>query len=315
MQNLQTLFLLIALLAFSACGGASKQVETTAEEPALPEGAIPMHYDRHLVLDAMLSDSIAARLIFDTGNTHLLLDSTFYAEQIGDRVPLLRSMFGGAGDGMESARMAMHEWRYRVGEEAMSERMAVVMNLRKIVGDKADGMFGMNLMQGRRVELNYADGYMRFLSTADSVAQDFVRLPCTWLDERQSRILLPLTLTFSDGSTFSGRFLVDTGMPDALSLNSTTADRLKLHARFPEAVRKTYAVGGVGGSAEEYEFTAKTIVVGGMAVAEVQAAWSANEQGSLSDTRYDGLVGNALLAQFDVIVDFEACAIYLRLNR
>lgn len=314
MSKLVTLFALLLML--SACGGAPTQSEAveTAQVQVIPEGAIPMHYDRHLCLEVELSDSIAARMLFDTGNTHLLLDSTFYVEKIGDRVPLMRSMFGGAGDGMESARMAMHTWRYRLGKEEMTERMAVVMNLRKIVGEKADGMVGMTLMQGRRVLLDYRDGYMQLLATSDLIPQDFVKIPCTWLDESKMRIVLPLELTFGDGSTFKGNFLVDTGMPDALSLNSTTAEHLNLKSRIPNAVRRERAVGGVGGASVEYDFTAKAITVGRVVLHDIEATWSENRQGSLADTRYDGLVGNALLDKFDVIFDFSSCAIYLRKN-
>lgn len=308
--------LVTMLLMLSACGGAPKQNETVeaAPEQVIPEGAIPMHYDRHLSLEVELCDTISARMLFDTGNTHPLLDSTFYMEMIGDRVPLLRSMFGGAGDGMESARMAMHAWRYRLGEEEMTEPMAVVMNLRKIVGEKADGMVGMTLMQGRRALFDYKDGYMQLLAATDSIPQGFVKIPCTWLDDTKMRMVLPLELTFNDGATSKGNFLVDTGMPDALSLGSATADRLNLKGRFTDAVRRERAVGGVGGASVEYEFTAKTITVGGVALPDIEATWSENRQGSLADTRYDGLVGNALLENFDVIFDFSSCTIYLRKN-
>ncbi len=315
MNKLITLFALLLML--SACGGAPTQSEAveTAQVQVIPEGAIPMHYDRHLCLEVELCDTIAARMLFDTGNTHLLLDSTFYAEKIGDRVPLMRSMFGGAGDGMESARMAMHAWRYRLGKEEMTERMAVVMNLRKIVGEKADGMVGMTLMQGRRVRFDYDDGYMQLLAATDSIPQDFVKIPCTWLDDTKMRLVMPLEVAFGDGSTFKGNFLVDTGMPDALSFNSTTAEHLNLKSRIPNAVRRERAVGGVGGASVEYEFSAKAITVGGVALHDIEATWSENRQGSLADTRYDGLVGNALLDKFDVIFDFSSCAIYLRENQ
>ena len=274
MNKLITLFILLLML--SACGGAHKQTEAVeiAPEQVIPDGAIPMHYDRHLCLEVVLCDSIPARMLFDTGNTHLLLDSTFYAEKIGDRVPLLRSMFGGAGDGMESARMAMHTWRYCMGATEMTERMAVVMNLRKIVGEKTDGMVGMTLMQGRRALFDYKSGYMQLLAAADSIPQNFVKISCTWLDDTKMRLVLPLELTFKDGTIFKGNFLVDTGMPDALSFNSTTADRLNLKERFADAVRRERAVGGVGGASVEYDFTVQTITVGGVALHDMQATWS-----------------------------------------
>ncbi len=303
------MFVVVALL--TACGGGAPNVAQQVEpQPKpLPEGAVPMHYDRHLYLDVVVRDSIPARMIFDTGNTHLLFDSTFYADHFG-RVRELRAMLSGAGNGVEQATIDASGWSYRVGAKSFDEPMAVVMNLRRIVGEGADGMLGMRFVKNERVRFNYAEGYLRILNDHEPIAAEYVRVPCKWLDQGVLRMVMPLAVTFKDGFTFEGNFLVDTGMPDALSLNRTTAERLAAH--LTDVRRESYAVGGVGGARIDHLFTTERILLADKVIEGVEASWSENTVGAMSDTRYDGLIGNALLAHFDLIFDFAACTIYLR---
>mgnify|MGYP005606285363 FL=1 len=85
--------------------------------------------------------------------------------------------------------------------------MAIVMDLRKIVGDGVDGLFGLPAMQGKRVEFNYAGGYMRILKPDEKIAEDFTAIQCSWLRNRD-RIIIPLSVTFADGYTLNGNFLM-----------------------------------------------------------------------------------------------------------
>ena len=86
---------------------------------------------------------------------------------------------------MEMANIDASGWSYRVGNKSHTEKMTVVLNLRKIVGDDVDGLFGLPFMQGERVEFNYADGYMRFLTAGEEIANDFMRVDCKWLGNKK----------------------------------------------------------------------------------------------------------------------------------
>lgn len=223
-------------------------------------------------------------------------------------------MLGGAGDGYELTTLDASGWSYRVGEESQTEQMAVVLDLRKILGDGADGLVGMPFMRGRRVEFNYAEGYMRFLAADETIGDDFTAIRCKRLDHME-RIIIPLSVTFDDGYTFNGHFLMDTGMPDELSLNRATANRLKAGGHLADTRRMKFAVGGIGGSRVDNYLKTKQISIGGKAINDIRISYSENEQGALADRRYDGLVGNALFARFDVIFDFEHWVIHLRPNK
>ena len=312
MRNSIKLVVSILCLA-TACSNTNQKKEQQNVKPQLPADAIEMKYQRHLYFDVVLRDSIPARMIFDTGSSNLLLDSTFYATNFGKNKNLRRAMLSGAGDGFQLTTLDASSWNYRVGEVSNSEQMAIVMDLRKIVGDGVDGLFGLPFMLGKRVEFNYADGYIRFLKPEETIAEGCVAIQCKWLNNRD-RIIVPLSVTFADGYTLSGNFLMDTGMPEELSLNSATTNRLRDGGHLADAHRKTIEIGGVGGLRTESYVRAQQIGIGGKTIKDVQISCSENKQGAMADNRFDGLVGNALFAHFDIIFDFESWVMYLRPN-
>ena len=308
-------YLIAAMVLLStACANSTAKNQQTEQTQLIPEGAVEMKYNRHAYFKVMLRDSIPAWMIFDTGSNNLLIDSTFYASTFGEGKNLGRAMLGGAGNGHELTTLDASGWSYSVGEESHTEQMAIIMNLRKILGDGADGLFGLPFMHGKRVEFNYAGGYMRFLAAEEKIGEDFTAIQCNRLDNIE-RIIIPLSVTFSDGYTLDGNFLMDTGMPDELSLNSATANRLKAEGHLANARRMKFEVGGIGGSRTDNYLTTKQITIGGKSINNIRITYSENEKGSLADSRYDGLVGNALFARFDVIFDFVNWVIYLRPNK
>ena len=153
---------------------------------------------------------------------------------------------------------------------------------------------------------------MCFLTAEEEIGEDFTRIPFT-LDGM--RIVLPLAITMNDGNVFDGKFLMDTGMPGTLSLNSTTADRLMMDKHLSDARCMSYSVGGIGGDSQEFMFKTPQITIGGHAIKDLMITWSSNKEGALANAAYDGLIGNELFDRFDVILDFVDNAVYLRPNK
>lgn len=314
MKNLIHIFTVAVLLWATACSNANQQKQQQDTRPQLPADAIEMKYNDHLYFDVILRDSIPARMIFDTGSSNLLLDSTFYSSYFGKNTNLHKAMLSGAGNGFELTTIDASSWSYRIGEVSGTEQKAIVMDLRKILGDGADGLFGLPFMQDKRVEFNYADGYIRFMTPEEKISEDFTAIQCKWLNNKD-RIILPLSVTFADGYTLNGNFLMDTGMPDELSLNSGTTNRLKRDGHLADVGRMIYETGGIGGSrTESYALTGQ-ISIGGKAIKDIRISCSDNEHGAMADNRFDGLAGNGLFARFDVIFDFQNWVIHIRPNK
>lgn len=293
---------------------ATTQLET---EPArtLLEGAIAFDYSNHLYFDVVLRDSVPARMIFDTGNTNLLIDNKLFKEYFAPSETLQRTLIQGTGNSLEAVYRDTSDWKYSIGEYNQTEQGAIIMDLQKILGNEADGMFGMEFMRGRKVEFNYADGYMLILPQEAQPAEGYTCVKCKWLDNREARMVMPISLKINDAVSFDGNFLVDIGSSGGVSLNSSLVAKLKLNRALTDVKKKIYDTGGVGGSRTDYIFTAKGISVAGCELKDVVTDFSGNTQGMMANDNFDGLVGNALFERFDVIFDFAKCEIWLRPNK
>ena len=67
------------ILLVTACAYSTAMKEQTEKKQPIPEGAVEIKYNNHLHFKVMLRDSIPARMVFDTGSSNLIIDSTFYA--------------------------------------------------------------------------------------------------------------------------------------------------------------------------------------------------------------------------------------------
>ncbi len=289
--------------------------EEVEQQKPLPEGAIAFDYSNHLYFDVVLRDSVAARMIFDTGNTNILIDNKLFKEYFAPSETLQRTIIQGTGNSLEAVYRDTSDWRYSIGEYNQTEQGAIIMDLQKIIGNEADGMFGMEFMRGRKVEFNYADGYMLILPQEAQPAEGYTCVKCKWLDNRQARMVMPISLKINETVSFDGNFLVDIGSSGSISLNSSLVAKLKLNRVLTDVRKKIYDTGGVGGSRTDYIFTAEGISVAGCELKDVVTDFSGNTQGMMANDSFDGLVGNALFERFDVIFDFAKCEIWLRPNK
>ena len=289
--------------------------EEVEQRKPLPEGAIAFDYSNHLYFDVVLRDSVPARMIFDTGNTNLLIDNKLFKEYFAPSETLQRTIIQGTGNSLEAVYRDTSDWRYSIGEYNQTEQGAIIMDLQKILGNEADGMFGMEFMRGRKVEFNYADGYMLILPQEAQPAEGYTCVKCKWLDNREARMVMPISLKINETVSFDGNFLVDIGSSGGVSLNSSLVAKLKLNRVLTDVKKKIYDTGGVGGSRTDYIFTAKGISVAGCELKDVVTDFSGNTQGMMANDSFDGLVGNALFERFDVIFDFAKCEIWLRPNK
>jgi hypothetical protein len=254
-------------------------------------------------------------MIFDTGNTNLLIDNKLFKEYFAPSETLQRTIIQGTGNSLEAVYRDTSDWRYSIGEYNQTEQGAIIMDLQKILGNEADGMFGMEFMRGRKVEFNYADGYMLILPQEAQPAEGYTCVKCKWLDNREARMVMPISLKINETVSFDGNFLVDIGSSGGVSLNSSLVAKLKLNRVLTDVKKKIYDTGGVGGSRTDYIFTAKGISVAGCELKDVVTDFSGNTQGMMANDSFDGLVGNALFERFDVIFDFTKCEIWLRPNK
>lgn len=299
--------LIIPLLALAACGGP---VRTDVPGP-LPEDAVPFDYDGHLRFDALLFDTIPARLVFDTGAAGLYVDSTWlaasgYAPQRVSRA----FMPGGAGSQMTQVRILYDTLSFRIDTLAWrSDGLVPVMNLRVILGRDADGIVGQRFFRDRCVAFDLRRGYMRGAAADTLESAGFVRLDA---ERQHDFIYVSARVALDSLHDAEGRFLLDMGCRDAVVLTARAAREAGFDDFSGRKVGYATLSGGVGGAASSCFCRAAGITLGGHAFKNVPVEVSRNESGFLARTDIVGIIGNELLERFDFAIDFVAPALWLR---
>jgi Aspartyl protease len=107
---------------------------------------------------------------------------------------------------------------------------------------------------------------------------------------------LPLTDAFIDGTPAT--LLVDTGSTDSL-VGRDAAERLKLRTDFT----KVSGIAGIGGTSFEHPVTISRLAIGDLTIPERSLIVGPFAMPDLDGIRPDGILGNDIMARFDVDLD------------
>lgn len=313
MKHYLLTLIFIVMFIFS-CKGAEESTSPTPTPQAItiPEDAIPFDFDSHIYFDVLIDDTTHATLAFDTGNTGLLLDKKFYNDVFGSYRTLRNAMVRGAGNQIKRATLDMNPWKYRIGEYSRNEDMALILDICSILGDKADGLLGMNLVKDSIVEISYDDSYMRFLPSDYAIDDTYTHIPCSFLDDEHNRLIMPVRITIDDNTVIDGRFLLDTGAGAGIIIGYETSSKYQLSEKLTNAKSTHLVNGGVGGERIDNVSRIKEIEIGGHKTNDEIIYFSTDDRGAISDTRYDGIIGNAILKRYDIIINLSSGDMYIR---
>lgn len=106
-------------------------------------------------------------------------------------------------------------------------------------------------------------------------------------------------------SGIEGNFLVDLGNAIGLILNEDFVTSHNLTDRLAEIHDLEGGMLGVGGMATMRGATAKSVVLGGLELGQTQVFLPESAGGMSSSKRIDGNIGNPVLKQFTVLLDYE----------
>ena len=70
--------------------------------------------------------------------------------------------------------------------------------------------------------------------------------------------------------------------------------------------------GGAGGDSEKVDFRADSASLGTATLRNIVMNYSLDKSGALSGGKYQGLVGNGFLEQFDLVIDFPEQILYFK---
>lgn len=176
-----------------------------------------------------------------------------------------------------------------------------------VEGIPLDGVVGYELLKRFVIRIDYASQRLQILPPADLEARSAgTAVPFTF-DGRMPQVAGSL-----DGLT--GRFDVDTGSRDVLSMNSPFVKSHSLLRRY-DPTPLTVVGWGAGGASYGKVARAREFRLGEVSVPCPLVALSTQAGGTDAERSVAGVIGNGLLRRFTVTFDYPRQLMYLRRGR
>ena len=236
---------------------------------------------------------------FDTGSTNTI--DPKWARAKGVKFdPAGVSTGGGTG---EAANGMARVSRIDIGGLRMTDQIVSVTGLPV---DNWRGLLGYELARSTVVRIEYPARRITFLKP-DSFQkpENAVIVPLRFA--ANSEVLVEASV---DGK--SGEFQLDTGQDFALSMNRPFAERNDLLAKYRKGKKGLAA--GVGGMAGIIVFHPAAFTFGGLTPAVGDAVLLVAKTGSAAEEHIAGAIGNGILKQFTVTLDYARRMAYFEKN-
>jgi hypothetical protein len=180
----------------------------------------------------------------------------------------------------------------------------VVPTVATAVGN--EGRFGWNLFEGKTVEINYTNGVLIIHSRLPKGIKGYSRSKLTFI---HSFVCAKGTFVIG-GKKYPGDFLMDTGSPMAIIMDSTWASK----QHFPRDLKviKTSSFRDARGLPYSTRIVLSPLLtINGFALTDVPIYML----GSQNPVRFEvNYLGNDLLKRFNILLDFKNDALYLKPN-
>lgn len=270
-----------------------------------------VYHGQHIYFKSDFSGK-AANFVFDTGADMVYVDSTFLAGSGLRFSKVGYAMLGGVGGKQQRVKMIFDDAVFRLYGKEYKPKMAPIIQLKPILGDKADGLFGIQELVGKAIIIDYENekiGFVNQLSAADT--EGFVPVD---IEITSNRIYLPVAVSIDDNITITGKAMMDLGSGGSISLSAAVANRYKL-STIKEKFGVTYEQGGIGGKSSSWKFRAKKSTIASFDINDLVLGYSTDSSGALSGKNdHIGLIGNQVWERFYVIIDLKGKKLYLKPN-
>ena len=239
----------------------------------------------HIYLNAEVNGK-PARLVFDTGSSDVYLDSTWLSESGIKYARMGKAMVRGAGNEAKKTTLIFSGVNVSMNGSQYSPQMVPVIDLRAILGDTADGIFGLKNLKEKIIVIDYKNEKLTLLDKlASAQTEGFSRIPIETDSNHPGKILVPIDVTVIPGKVISGKALLDTGSGKGLEFTSKAAAKYGLD-KIQEKNPFYYKHGGVGGESAGYEFAVDKVTADSVLLSRGKARYSTDKAGAMASDEY-----------------------------
>ena len=178
-------------------------------------------------------------------------------------------------------------------------------------GHPNDGVLGGEVFKNAVVEMNLQNGTATFMDEKPWDARKFgTAIPFELLNNSP---IIQAEITLPDGTSFAGKFLVDTGLAGSTGL-VIFEPVTKLHPQILQYANliPDPAVQAVGGNMEFLTSRIPQIQIGPFSMKDPLVLFAKNAHGIYADPNLAGSVGVGLLSRFDVVFDYGEQQMFLQ---
>ena len=267
----------------------------------------------HIYLNAEVNGK-PARLVFDTGSSDVYLDSTWLSESGIKYARMGKAMVRGAGNEAKKTTLIFSGVNVSMNGSQYSPQMVPVIDLRAILGDTADGIFGLKDLKEKIIVIDYKNEKLTLLDKlASAQTEGFSRISIETDLNHPGKILVPIDVTVIPGKVISGKALLDTGSGKCLEFTSKAAAKYGLD-KIQEKNPFYYKHGGVGGESAGYEFAVDKVTAGSVLLSQGKARYSTDKAGAMASDEYIAVAGNEIWRHFTIIIDLNKSVLFLKEN-
>lgn len=305
MKYYRHFFLVFNLLLASCCALLPLAALAQFAPPPL---VLPFDYKGYIVLKAKINGKHTANLLLDTGADELLLDAQYFNSTGITIERSQQALLPGAGTEPQRITVVLDPMTAQLDTITYRPRYVPLLDLRSIVGEKADGIIGPAFLRPYLTEIDFEKQQLTLHTDPLAITGfDSVRL-----EVQRNRYYLPISIEATEGLIVKGMLQFDIGNSGHIILTSPTALDYGLATKISKKTKFFNDNGGVGGRIEGYQFRAKSLKIGQTRIHEPCIEWSTDTSGALANSAHAGLLGNEMLERFWVIVDFKNALLYLK---
>ncbi len=261
------------------------------------------YYNDHIFIEVSVNGNKKVYFILDSGAGANVLDSN-YAVHLG--LERLGGIPAKGIAGYESVAFAKID-SLSIGHLRLGGGLAAVVNLKSLsmrLPGELGGLIGYDLLSKLPFKIRYETHELLFyrpdrFSPPDSIyAIDF-------------ELMLKAPLISAVYGDISGKFLIDLGNPFGLMLHRAFVEKYNLKETFSDIKEMGGKVGGIGGKSEAYAATGANLLIGTAEIEHPPVMVVEAGRGFTESSTVDGNIGNQLLRNFSILMDYSKKKIYI----
>jgi hypothetical protein len=270
---------------------------------------IPFTVERgKLILPVSIKESEPLKVILDTGMSYdgILLFKSKYIEAFGVSRSVEYGIGGAGGDGTSRAVTA-EGITFSSGTAVFRDQLLIILTDENMEGFPTDGVTGYTLLGHYTLEIDQDRSEIR-LHDPDTfeLEGEWERLPLTFRENMIPWVNVTVEIEGSEPVILS--CYIDSASGETIELLTRESNRFTL----PSDLEPVYLGRGLSGDIHGHRGAVKAVRLGNLVVEKPEAVFAPAEIRS-KQPGADGVIGNGLLKQFNIIFDYKNNVMYLKL--